>query len=267
MTSSGHANLTREVQQLLQDVLTFTPLSELSASTIESTIKTVIDFRNESYSKDISRMTDLIERQNAKDQPTKEQIQQILQEIARVQALDISEEISLLLEIKDVQDELGIMAMVFEDQKRVLVAMDNTVLPLMSRTRTSTAPFLSPIPRPGRVSKPQRTGQPGPLPNQALVESEVTARFKASNNSNDKPTWESSWMDLAQDRKVEEGTDALKNSGPEKIRQELQDLREEQKLVVEQSDMRQNVMNVCHWLRHPRNSLDGGRPPANIVDE
>jgi hypothetical protein len=49
---------------------------------------------------------------------------ELLRRIGRLQVLDISEEISLLREIKDIQDELGIMSMLFEDQRRVLATFD-----------------------------------------------------------------------------------------------------------------------------------------------
>lgn len=61
---------------------------------------------------------------------TRERIREVaglIQHIVRIQSLDISKEIFLIREIKDVQDELGIMAMLFEDQRKVLVAMENAI--------------------------------------------------------------------------------------------------------------------------------------------
>jgi hypothetical protein len=51
----------------------------------------------------------------------------LLRELARIQVLDITKEISLLREVKDVQDELNIMTMLFEDQRAVLASMDKLV--------------------------------------------------------------------------------------------------------------------------------------------
>lgn len=43
------------------------------------------------------------------------------------QKLDITREISLLREIKDIQDELSIMSMLFEDQRKVLETMERII--------------------------------------------------------------------------------------------------------------------------------------------
>jgi hypothetical protein len=65
---------------------------------------------------------------------------EILQKIGHFYALDIAEEIRLLGEIKDVQDELSIMAMVFEDQTRVLRRLERLIhamTSLSAQTKTS----------------------------------------------------------------------------------------------------------------------------------
>lgn len=69
-----------------------------------------------------------VQRAVMKREPLKtDKISDILQKLGHVHVLDISTEINLLREIKDIQDELEIMAMVFEDQARVLKAMENIV--------------------------------------------------------------------------------------------------------------------------------------------
>ncbi|KAL4874565.1 hypothetical protein BJY04DRAFT_224908 [Aspergillus karnatakaensis] len=52
---------------------------------------------------------------------------EVLQKLGMLHVLDISREIALLREIKDIQDELNIMSMVFEDQKNVLKEMERIV--------------------------------------------------------------------------------------------------------------------------------------------
>jgi hypothetical protein len=51
----------------------------------------------------------------------------VLQEIRHIQSLDITEEIKLLREIKDILDELNIMSILFEDQRKVLKIMESIV--------------------------------------------------------------------------------------------------------------------------------------------
>lgn len=53
---------------------------------------------------------------------------QLLRKIGRIQVLDISEEVSRLREIKDIEDELNIMSIVFEDQKTVLSNLERVIL-------------------------------------------------------------------------------------------------------------------------------------------
>ncbi len=58
-------------------------------------------------------------------QDDKRKAMELLQKIGRIQILDITQEISLLREIKDIQDELNIISMLFEDQRKVLKTMDS----------------------------------------------------------------------------------------------------------------------------------------------
>ncbi|KAK0731877.1 hypothetical protein B0H67DRAFT_679432 [Lasiosphaeris hirsuta] len=125
----------------------------------------------------------------------------LLQEIARVQALDISEEIALLQEIKDVQDELGIMAMLFEDQKRVLAAIDNTVVPLC-RAHTRVTPFVSPSP----VESDQAEEPNLPW----FVHVSQAAMFVDRSTPGKEPVWKSPRMELgelAEERDTSKQTD------------------------------------------------------------
>lgn len=52
---------------------------------------------------------------------------QVLKKIARVQVLDVSAETSLLREVKDIEDELTIMSILFEDQKTVLTTLEELI--------------------------------------------------------------------------------------------------------------------------------------------
>jgi len=52
---------------------------------------------------------------------------ELLRKIGRVQVLDITQEIPLLREIKDIQDELNIMSMVFEDQRETITDMERII--------------------------------------------------------------------------------------------------------------------------------------------
>ncbi|KAH6708782.1 hypothetical protein BKA61DRAFT_557600 [Leptodontidium sp. MPI-SDFR-AT-0119] len=52
---------------------------------------------------------------------------QLIRKIGRIQVLDISKEISLLREIKDIQDELSIMSMLFDDQKKILNTLEGVI--------------------------------------------------------------------------------------------------------------------------------------------
>jgi len=51
----------------------------------------------------------------------------VLQEIGHTNSLDITQEIKLLREIKDIQDELNIMSILFEDQRKVLKTMESII--------------------------------------------------------------------------------------------------------------------------------------------
>ncbi|PMD60285.1 uncharacterized protein K444DRAFT_588846 [Hyaloscypha bicolor E] len=64
----------------------------------------------------------------------------LLKKIGRIQILDITEEIEKLREVKDIQDELSIMSMLYEDQKKVLVTMDSIIrsnLAMYSRSQVA----------------------------------------------------------------------------------------------------------------------------------
>ena len=52
---------------------------------------------------------------------------ELLKKIGRIQILDITEEIKQLREVKDIQDELSIMAMLYEDDKKVLITLDSII--------------------------------------------------------------------------------------------------------------------------------------------
>ncbi|KAF8853541.1 hypothetical protein BDZ45DRAFT_75687 [Acephala macrosclerotiorum] len=51
----------------------------------------------------------------------------LITKIGRIQVLDISREISLLREVKDIQDELSIMSVLFDDQKKVLTTLESVI--------------------------------------------------------------------------------------------------------------------------------------------
>jgi hypothetical protein len=53
---------------------------------------------------------------------------ELLKKIGRNQVLDISKEISLLREVKDIQDELGIMSVLFDNQKKVMTTLERIIL-------------------------------------------------------------------------------------------------------------------------------------------
>ncbi|KAI0384250.1 hypothetical protein F5Y04DRAFT_278254 [Hypomontagnella monticulosa] len=57
----------------------------------------------------------------------KQKLVEVLQRLAHFHALGISNEITLLREIKDIQDELNIVAMVFEEQKTVLMEVQRSI--------------------------------------------------------------------------------------------------------------------------------------------
>jgi hypothetical protein len=57
----------------------------------------------------------------------KERALELLKKIGRIQVLDITEEITQLREVNDIQDELSIMSMLYEDQKKVLITMDSII--------------------------------------------------------------------------------------------------------------------------------------------
>ncbi|KAL2856481.1 hypothetical protein BJY01DRAFT_203439 [Aspergillus pseudoustus] len=69
---------------------------------------------------------------------------EILQKLGNFHVLDISREISLLREIKDIQDELKIMATVFEEQKSVLEEMERIVRSIEKPKHTAIARDLLP---------------------------------------------------------------------------------------------------------------------------
>lgn len=52
---------------------------------------------------------------------------ELLQEIGHIQSLDISNEIKLIREIRNIQHELSILAILFEEQKKVLKSMESKV--------------------------------------------------------------------------------------------------------------------------------------------
>lgn len=70
--------------------------------------------------------------------------------------LGISFEISLLQEIKDIQDELSIIMMTFEEQKRVLVTMER-IIHFMDRAPSSGNEI------PTNITKKDRIHEPKPL--------------------------------------------------------------------------------------------------------
>jgi hypothetical protein len=83
-------------------------------------------YRDSSFHKPLSdNDIDLLD--SIKDPERETKAQELLEKIGRIQILDITEEIIQLREIKDIQDELNIMSMSFEDQKKVLSIMDEII--------------------------------------------------------------------------------------------------------------------------------------------
>jgi hypothetical protein len=50
-----------------------------------------------------------------------------LRKIGQMQALDITNEITELREIKDIQDELSIISMIFQDHEKFISTLDSIV--------------------------------------------------------------------------------------------------------------------------------------------
>ncbi|KAJ8133193.1 hypothetical protein O1611_g433 [Lasiodiplodia mahajangana] len=64
-------------------------------------------------------------------------VSELLQKLGNFHILEISREVTLIGEIKDIQDELNIMAMIFSDQKRVVRSMEK-IMHSIKRTNQST---------------------------------------------------------------------------------------------------------------------------------
>ncbi|KUJ13579.1 uncharacterized protein LY89DRAFT_737554 [Mollisia scopiformis] len=58
----------------------------------------------------------------------RDDVMQLIRKIGRIQVLDISREVSKLREIKDIEDELTIMSILFEDQRTVLTTLESVIL-------------------------------------------------------------------------------------------------------------------------------------------
>ncbi|KAK6709503.1 hypothetical protein SNK04_010449 [Fusarium graminearum] len=89
-----------------------------------------------------------------------------LLKLAQFQVLDITKEVQLLHEIKDVQDELRIMSMIFRDQKVIIDEMEEIIgaIPLKGAKRDSS------------VSQHQVTGDP--IVNEHSDDSETATRAR-----------------------------------------------------------------------------------------
>ncbi|KAI3320968.1 hypothetical protein HD806DRAFT_504125 [Xylariaceae sp. AK1471] len=74
--------------------------------------------------------------------PITDQVSEVLRKLGNFHVLDISREIALLREIKDIQDELDIMAMVFEDQMGVLKEMERIVRSIGKTTLNSRSKIM-----------------------------------------------------------------------------------------------------------------------------
>lgn len=85
---------------------------------------------------DIPKAIESLRRGEIKDLT---KIVRILQEIGHVHCLDISGEIQFLREAKDILDELTIMLMMFEDQRKVLKIMESSIL-LMTKGKHKQFP-------------------------------------------------------------------------------------------------------------------------------
>jgi hypothetical protein len=88
--------------------------------------RTIQKYYNDTLRPDIPESDEVDSIVNRK-LPITEEVSEVLQKLGNFHVLDISREISLLREIKDIQDELSIMAMVFEDQISVLKEMERKI--------------------------------------------------------------------------------------------------------------------------------------------
>jgi hypothetical protein len=71
------------------------------------------------------------------DSEKKDHLLKLLEKFGRFYVLDITREIALLRQIKDIEDELEMMEKVFADQKEVLEAMDR-IIRLMAQPKSDT---------------------------------------------------------------------------------------------------------------------------------
>src|SRR3569833_1435001 len=94
---------------------------------------------------------------------------QVLQKLGNFNVLDITEEIKLLREIKDIQDELNIMTMVFEDQTQVLGTMERIIRSTEQASKTlAHSTSLTDLAQAGLRSRLQPTQTPAASPPTAL---------------------------------------------------------------------------------------------------
>ncbi|KAL5092346.1 hypothetical protein Trisim1_001603 [Trichoderma cf. simile WF8] len=85
-------------------------------------------YRKFTLESEIPDMVEIMHLSTIKDErKKKEYFNKLLEKFGRFYVLDITREISLLSQIKDIQDELGIMKRVFTEQRKVLEAMNRII--------------------------------------------------------------------------------------------------------------------------------------------
>ncbi|KAH8652160.1 hypothetical protein BX600DRAFT_472039 [Xylariales sp. PMI_506] len=130
--------------------------------------KTVEEYYNDTLNPDIpsaSNIAALLNRGNLSVTETCE----ILQKLGNFHVLDISREIALLREIKDIQDELNIMSMVFDDQASVLKEMEKVVRSMRMTAASSSS------------NETNISGKPSEKPSRSKTSVQSEPRYKGDN--------------------------------------------------------------------------------------
>lgn len=114
---------TREMLERLSELLSEAPLDKYHTRNVIETLRKYYDFTEAQHTamdmdKDINTMINYPRPEFA------EKARRLILNLISSNALDITREIGLLRQIKDIQDELNIISMVFENQRVVLEKME-----------------------------------------------------------------------------------------------------------------------------------------------
>ncbi|KAK7211732.1 hypothetical protein V2G26_018910 [Clonostachys chloroleuca] len=114
---------TREMLERLSELLSEAPLDKYHTRNVIETLRKYYDFTEAQHTamdmdKDINNMINYPRPEFA------EKARRLILNLISSNALDITREIGLLRQIKDIQDELNIISMVFENQRVVLEKME-----------------------------------------------------------------------------------------------------------------------------------------------